>query len=124
MSRPFIDFSSLVRHAEETRSFNAGDVIFSQGDDGDVFYVVKSGQVSVRLGNRTLSELGPGEIFGEMALIDDSPRAATVVAETDCVVVPVSEKQFLFMTSEAPFFALSVMRTLVERLRTSNTAVG
>ena len=77
----------------------------------------------MQLGNRTLEVLGEGEIFGEMALIDSEPRSADVVAETDLVVVPVGEKQFLFMTSEAPFFALSLMRILVRRLRVANTAL-
>lgn len=67
--------------------------------------------------------LGEGEIFGEMALIDNEPRSATIVAETDCVLVPVSEAQFLFMTSEAPYFGLSLMRVLVERLRAANNAL-
>lgn len=58
-----------------------------------------------------------------MALIDSEPRSATLVAETDCVVVPVGEKQFLFMASEAPYFALSLMRVLVQRLRTANMAL-
>ncbi len=58
-----------------------------------------------------------------MALIDSGPRSASAVAETDCTVVPVSEKQFLFMVSEAPYFALSVMRVLVERQRRSNWAM-
>jgi CRP-like cAMP-binding protein len=58
-----------------------------------------------------------------MALIDSEPRSADVIAETELVVVPVGEKQFLFMTSEAPFFALSLMRILVRRLRVANTAL-
>lgn len=123
MDRPFIDFALLARATDEVRSFKAGETIFRQGDRGHEFYVVKSGTISVRLGNRTLQTLSEGEIFGEMALIDSEPRSASVVAETDCVVVPVGEKQFLFMTSEAPFFALSLMRVLVRRLRVANTAL-
>lgn len=123
MNRPFTDFALLARATDETRSFKAGEVIFKAGDIGTEFFVVTSGRVSVRHGNRTLQALGEGEIFGEMALVDAEPRSATVVAETDCVVVPVSEKQFLFMSSEAPFFSLSVMRVLVQRLRASNKAM-
>ena|SRR5688572_31502725 len=123
MDRLFIDFDILARATDETRAYKAGDVIFKEGDPGDEFFVIKSGTTSVRLGNRTLQELGPGEVFGEMALIDSEPRSATVVAETDCVVVPVSEKQFLFMTSEAPYFGLSLMRVLVQRLRQANKAM-
>jgi CRP/FNR family cyclic AMP-dependent transcriptional regulator len=123
MGRPFIDFALLGRATDETRRFKAGEVIFKEGDRGEEFFVIRSGKVGVRLGNRTLEELGEGEIFGEMALIDAGPRSATVIAETDVVVVPVGEKQFLFMTSEAPYFALSLMRVLVQRLRAANKAL-
>ena len=123
VSNIFSDFGLLGRATEQARSVKAGEVIFSAGDMANEFYVIRSGRVAVRLRNRTLSILGEGEIFGEMALIDSGPRGATVVAETDCVIVPVSEKQFLFMISEAPYFALRVMRTLVERLRQTNEAM-
>ena len=57
------------------------------------------------------------EFFGEMALIDGGIRSASAVAKTDCALVPINEKQFLFMVQETPFFALIVMRTLTARLR-------
>mgnify|MGYP000589594026 CR=1 FL=1 len=123
MDRFFVDFDMLARATDDKRSYKAGDIVFRDGDKGTEFYVIRSGRVSVRLGNRTLQELGEGEIFGEMALIDSEPRSATVIAETDCELVPVSEKQFLFMTSQAPYFALSLMRVLVQRLRTANRAL-
>jgi CRP/FNR family transcriptional regulator, cyclic AMP receptor protein len=123
MDRPFIDFALLARATGETRNFKAGETIIQVGEPGHEFFVVKSGAVAVRLGNRTLEVLGAGEIFGEMALIDSEPRSASVIAESDCVVVPVGEKQFLFMTSEAPYFALSLMRVLVQRLRAANSAM-
>jgi len=65
----------------------------------------------------TLPELS---IFGEMALVDHSPRSATVVAATDTTIVPVGEKQFLFLVSRTPHFALNVMRVLAQRLRSAN----
>ena len=123
MSRSFIDFTLLARATEEERSFKAGEAVFKAGETGYEFFVIKSGKAAVRLGNRTLEVLGEGEIFGEMALIDAEPRSADVIAETDLVVVPVGEKQFLFMSSEAPYFALSLMRVLVGRLRAANTAL-
>ena len=55
-----------------------------------------------------------------MALIDDAPRSATAVARTDVELVPISEKQFLFLVSQTPFFALKVMRVLARRLRATN----
>ncbi len=58
-----------------------------------------------------------------MALIDNSPRSATAIASTDVILIPISEKQFLFLVSETPFFALMVMRVLARRLRAANSAI-
>lgn len=90
---------------------------------GYEFFVIRRGKIAIRLGNRTLNVLSDGEVFGEMALIDSAPRSASAIAETDAEIIPVSEKQFLFMISEAPYFALSIMRVLVERLRQANQAL-
>ncbi|MBO0755075.1 MAG: cyclic nucleotide-binding domain-containing protein [Bradyrhizobiaceae bacterium] len=118
-----VDFSLLADSGARQRSFKAGETIFKEGDRGDEMFVVQSGHVEIRRGNRVLETLSEKNIFGEMALIDDGPRSATVVAKTDVTVVPVGEKQFLFLVSETPFFALNVMRTLVRRLRAANEAI-
>jgi CRP/FNR family cyclic AMP-dependent transcriptional regulator len=96
---------------------------FREGEPAQELYIVKSGKVEVRLGNRVLDRLPELSIFGEMALVDHSPRSATVVAATDTTIVPVGEKQFLFLVSRAPHFALNVMRVLGKRLRTANAVV-
>ena len=106
-----------------TRRFAPGNIIFREGDRGTEFFVIERGQVEVRSGNRLLETLGDNDIFGEMALIDDEPRIATVVAVTDVTIAPVNEKQFLFLVRNTPFFALRVMRTLAERLRKQDRAV-
>ena len=59
-----------------------------------------------------------------MALIDNEPRSAIAVAVTDVELVPVSEKQFLFLVSQTPHFALKVMRALAQRLRLTNKSFG
>ena len=118
-----VDFGILAGAGAPTRDYKAGDIIFRQGDAADELYIVKSGTVEIRLGNRLLDTLPELSIFGEMALIDRSPRSATVVAATDTTIVPVGVKQFLFLVSRTPHFALNVMRILAQRLRTANTAV-
>jgi len=117
------EFGLLVGEGAPVRSYKAGDVIFREGDPAKELFVIKSGNVEIRLGNRLLDTLPDRSIFGEMALIDHGPRSATAVAITDTVVVPVDEKQFLLMVSRTPYFALNVMRVLVQRLRTSNTII-
>jgi CRP/FNR family transcriptional regulator, cyclic AMP receptor protein len=118
-----IDFNLVARCGGEPRRFKAGETIFREGDKADCLYVVKDGQVDITLGNRLLKPLGAGEIFGEMALIDGSPRSANALARTDTTLIPVNEKQFVFLVGQLPYFALGVMRVLAERLRTMNQAI-
>jgi CRP-like cAMP-binding protein len=118
-----IDFGILAGAGAPARHYKAGDVIFREGDPAEELFVVKSGTVEIRLGNRLLDTFSERSIFGEMALIDPGARSATAVAATDAAIVPISEKQFLFLVSRTPFFALNVMRVLVRRLRTSNLLV-
>jgi CRP-like cAMP-binding protein len=116
-------FHHLLGPGVPTRNFVKGKMIFKEGDPGDEFFVVVRGQVEIRSGDRRFETLGPDGIFGEMALIDDSPRSATAVALTDVTVAPIKESQFLFLVKNTPFFALSVMRILAHRLRRQNKAV-
>jgi CRP-like cAMP-binding protein len=119
-----IDFALLAGDGIATRSAKAGEIIFKEGDEANQLFVIKSGQIEIQLGNRTLAELSANSITGEMALIDDAPRSATAVAKTDVELVPISEKQFLFLVSQTPFFALKVMRVLARRLRATNKTFG
>jgi CRP/FNR family transcriptional regulator, cyclic AMP receptor protein len=120
MSDNEVDFSLLLGREVPTRYFAKGETIFREGEQGDEFFVVVRGQVEIKSGNRWFETVGQNGIFGEMALIDDSPRSATVVALTDVTVAPIQEQQFLFMVKHTPFFALRVMRVLANRLRRQN----
>jgi CRP/FNR family transcriptional regulator, cyclic AMP receptor protein len=119
-----IDFGLLTGNGIATRAAKAGEIIFKEGDEADQLFAIKSGEIAIQLGNRTLAELSANSIFGEMALIDDAPRSATAVAKTDVELVAISEKQFLFLVSQTPFFALKVMRVLARRLRATNKTFG
>jgi CRP/FNR family cyclic AMP-dependent transcriptional regulator len=117
-------FSVLTGNNIDVQPFKAGSVIFREGDEAHELFVIKSGQVRIQIGNRTVTELAADSIFGEMALIDNEPRSATAVAVTDVELVAVSEKQFLFLVSQTPYFALKVMRILAQRLRATNKTFG
>jgi len=116
-------FSLLTGNSTETRRVRAGGVIFREGEQADELFVIKSGYVRIQIGNRMKTDLTADDIFGEMALIDSEPRSATAVAITDVELVPISEKQFLFLVSQTPYFALRVMRTLAQRLRVTNKSL-
>jgi CRP-like cAMP-binding protein len=117
-------FEILTGNTIDVRSFKAGSIVFREGDEAHDLFVVKSGEVRIQIGNRTVSELSADSIFGEMALIDSEPRSATAIAVTDVELIPVSEKQFLFLVSQTPYFALKVMRVLAQRLRATNKTFG
>jgi CRP/FNR family transcriptional regulator, cyclic AMP receptor protein len=97
--------------------YTAGSTIFEVGQPRDLMFIVQEGEVDIRIGNKVVETVIVDGFFGEMALIDGGTRSATAVAKTDCKLIPINEKQFLFMVQETPFFSLRVMRTLTARLR-------
>ncbi|HXW14716.1 MAG TPA: cyclic nucleotide-binding domain-containing protein [Terriglobia bacterium] len=100
--------------------FTAGQVVLRAGDVGETMYVVVEGEVEIVDASLILEVAGPGSIVGELALIDDEPRSATVIAKSHCRLVPVDRRRFQYMTQETPFFALAVMKVLADRLRSKN----
>jgi CRP/FNR family transcriptional regulator, cyclic AMP receptor protein len=122
MAMAAIDFQLLANAGFHPATFKPGETIFAAGDKGDKMYVMRSGEVEIARDGKVVEKLGPGGIFGEMALIDGAPRAATAIAKTACEVAPITEKTFLFLVHETPFFAISVMRALAERLQRANPA--
>ena len=105
------------KNAKDVKEYVAGTVIFREGDPGDFMYGVQDGEVELIHGEQSLAIVGPGSIFGEMALIDNAPRTATAIAVTDCKLVPVDKHYFQFLVHETPTFAARVMQTLSKRLR-------
>ena len=73
-------FGLLTGNNIDAHQIKAGSVIFREGEAADQLFVIKSGEVRIQIGNRTVTELSAGDIFGEMALIDNEPRSATAVA--------------------------------------------
>jgi len=112
-----MNLQSLFAHTNHVQEFQAGTTIFAEGTPGDVMYVVLEGEVQVQVGSAVVGVLGPGDIVGEMALIDAQARSATTVARSACRLARVDEPRFLYMVQETPFFALHVMRVLTARLR-------
>lgn len=107
----------IFKYEKNVEYYSAGDVIFEVGDEGHHMYVVQIGEVEVLVGNSVIDTHGPGNIFGEMAIIDQSPRTASVRAKTDCRLVPIDEVKFMGHVHRTPFFALQVLRIMNQRLR-------
>jgi len=111
-----MDLIPLFENTAGQQQHPSGDIIFETGDAGDTMYVVLEGEVDLYIDDTTVHTVGPGEIFGEMALIATQPRSATAVARSNCRLAPVSERRFLFMVEQTSYFSLHVMRVLAERL--------
>lgn len=107
----------MLRREKGARDYAAGDFVFREGEEGDAMYAVVEGEVEIRKNGRVLEVVPPGAVFGEMALIDRSARSADAVARTACTLAPVTQRRFMYLVQETPFFAIDIMRTLAERLR-------
>src|SRR5882757_7520787 len=105
---------------ENPRICEPGETIFRAFEMGAEMYVVLEGEVELTIDSSVVETLGPGEPFGEMALIDQAPRTATAIAKTACKLAVISEKRFLFMVQTAPHFALQIMKVMADRLRKMN----
>jgi CRP-like cAMP-binding protein len=113
----------LLGRAGESRSLSAGAVVFEKGDEGDVMYVVVSGAVALKDGDRVLDTVHAPGLFGEMALIEFKPRSLTAVVETDAKLVEIPSRAFWILVHETPYFARLVMRVMADRLRRANAIV-
>lgn len=114
----------LAEHAKQFMQVPASGKVFQAGQPGDCMYAVKSGTLQVRIGKAVVETLGPGDVFGEMALLNDNEvRSATVVAMTDSVLAVIDAKRFEFMVKHVPSFAIELMRILAARLLEMNKRV-
>jgi CRP-like cAMP-binding protein len=111
---------NLVGLTMDRRTFNAGETIFQAGDRSDCAFLVVVGTVEARLPNGRNKRLGPGEIFGEMGLIDSRPRSATIVAVDYTVCATYSETELLQAIRTHPDEAVAFIRALIARLRDAN----
>jgi CRP-like cAMP-binding protein len=92
-------------------------VIMKEGEAGVFMYVVLSGRVAISIKSKIVEWVGPGGVFGEMALVDQSPRAATAIAETDCDLLSINRGDFLMMVKTNPVFVVSLLKAAADRLR-------
>ena len=92
-------------------------VIMKEGEAGVFMYVVLSGRVAITIKSKIVEWVGPGGVFGEMALVDQSPRAATATAETDCDLLSINRGDFLTMVKTNPVFVVSLLKAGADRLR-------
>jgi CRP-like cAMP-binding protein len=113
---------SRVAELAEDVTAEAGAVLMEQGKVGQECYIVIDGTADVVIGGDTVAQLGPGEPIGEMALIDNRPRSATVKAKTQMQLLALDTKRFQTLLDEMPKANRAIMAKLSERLRNVDLA--
>ena len=120
MSGPKFDVDLIVGPDPRTIGFANGGVVFVKGDQGSLAYLVRSGKVEIRGSGQSIELVGPGGLFGEMALIDGGPRSASAVALAETELVVLNQVTFERLLREVPDFAIGVMQLMSARLRAAN----
>lgn len=110
------DLRIVARHTEVV-SVGAGTEVVIEGHDGDALFVLLCGAATVTRAGETLGRLGPGDYFGELALLDPAPRAATVTATDDCELAVLSVRMLRVLLRELPGFAAELLAHLARRVR-------
>lgn len=108
---------NILQYAGTPTPYNAGSYVFKKGDPGESLFVVTHGEVEIIVNGQVVEQLGEGELFGEMALIDGVARSADAVAVKDSEIMEIDETRFKYMTQNNPDFALDVLRVITSRLR-------
>ena len=111
----------LLTHQTDLVVLRQGETLFKDGEAGDSMYVLMSGTADVYLKGRVVETADAGAILGELALIDNSPRSANVIATSECNFLVIDAKRFTELVHEVPEFAMYVMRTMASRLRRMGT---
>ncbi|MGQ4649644.1 cyclic nucleotide-binding domain-containing protein [Lyngbya aestuarii] len=108
----------IFQKQPEPQVFSAGQVIFEEGQPGDIMYGIIEGEVELFIDGKVVETIKHGDVFGEGALVQETgDRASTAIAKTDCRLATLDEERFLFAVQETPMFALGVIRSYSTRLR-------
>jgi CRP-like cAMP-binding protein len=116
MLSPVETIKILENHPD--RTFQAGEVIFVDGTEGELMYGILSGEVEMYIKGQLIETLEKGDVFGAGALLHgDKLRESTAIAKTDCKLAYLNQPQFLFAVQETPMFAIEVLRSYSDRFR-------
>src|SRR6266480_2886532 len=108
---------TMLGRASDEIHVPAGKTLVTEGEPGHEFFLILKGSASVRRNNRKIASLGPGQYFGEMALLDRGPRTATITADADMTVLVLGQREFSGVLDEIPGVAHKILSVMAARLR-------
>ena len=117
------ELASAMRTSKPAK-LSAKTIIMREGEHGASMYVVLSGKVSVSIQETLVEHVGAGGMFGEMALVNESPRAASALAMTDVRLLPISRHDFMNLVESHPAFAVSLLKAIATRLARQTAKSG
>jgi CRP/FNR family cyclic AMP-dependent transcriptional regulator len=106
-----------VASAGELVEYMAGHSVVKEGDEGDSFFILLSGQAKVTVKGRTVNRTLPGDHFGEISLLDGGPRTASVISETPLTMLLIHRKRFMEILMEDPELTIALMESLARTIR-------
>ncbi|MFZ9156732.1 MAG: cyclic nucleotide-binding domain-containing protein [Ilumatobacteraceae bacterium] len=110
------DLEKIAKAGDEVK-MDAGSVIVDQGQTGREAFVIISGSATVKRNGKKVATLGAGSVVGELSLLDHGPRTATVVTDTECTMLVISQRQFLAVIDAIPAISHKLLATLAGRIR-------
>jgi CRP/FNR family transcriptional regulator, cyclic AMP receptor protein len=118
-----LDFRVFAREACPVIDIQAGTTVFQLGEPGSTMYVILSGRIDMVNGDKVIESLEAQEAFGMMSLIDTLPRTATAQVTEDAQLAVIDRKKYQFMLHELPSFAIFLIQTLANRVRSTARAL-
>ncbi len=116
------EIAAIAGAAKEV-THRAGSVLAREGDSGIGFFVISDGTAQVSINGRRRGRLGPGDFFGEISLLDQGPRTATITAETDVTSLGLTAWEFRRLIESNPSIASKMLKIMAQRLRSSSRSV-
>ena len=107
----------IYQKKSSPKNFSAGEVIFKQGEPGDLVYGIIEGEVEISVKGKVIETIEIGDVFGQSALVQpEHKRASTARAKTDCLIAFLDREHFLFVVQQTPIFALEILRSYSNRI--------
>lgn len=113
------ELTAILRSAKEVQHGD-GAVLAREGEPGLGFFLILEGTAKVTVGDRTRTRLGPGDFFGEISLLDQGPRTASVVAESPVRLLGLTQWSFKRLIEQNPSIAAKMLKVMAQRLRNSS----